>query len=312
MAHRILVNFPTNFGDTVLALPAFDRVCAAYPEARFTAIASPATKEFLLGHSFIDEVITYDKHMSLRQKIRFACSLKGRYEIMIDFKHTLLPLAIRAGRHTPLFIRSFPPDIHARQRYRRLVESLTDVEYEPLRREFIVSDEARARWDPLRLGGAVCVATSSNSQLKEYPYRHLKQVVQMLVRNQKVVLLGDGKAGEYYGDIAALPGVTDLCGQTSFLDVYYILSRCASVCLCVDSSILHLASYLDVPICALFGPSDERRYGPWSRRSIVLTGDALTCRPCQGRGCSFDKRCMDIDPGKVVESVVSLGDYENP
>jgi len=311
MAERILVNFPTNFGDMIMALPAFDRICAARFKGRFTVIASPATKDFFLGHAFIDEVILFDKKISLLQKMRFCASLRGKYDMMIDFKHSLLPVLLNIKKHTALR-RSFPEGLHARKEYLSLVEPFISGISDCPVSEFILPEEKKARWDELRLGGAVCVATSSNSDLKQYPLPLLRTVVENLAREQKVVLLGDLKARTYYQEISSLPGVTDLSGKTSFLDVWYILSRYASVCLSVDSSLMHLSSYLDVPVCALFGPTGVDRYGPWSERSLVLTRKELPCRPCRKPVCPFNRECMNIDPERILSGIKALSAYENP
>jgi ADP-heptose:LPS heptosyltransferase len=37
-----------------------------------------------------------------------------------------------------------------------------------------------------------------------------------------------------------------------------------------DSGIMHLASYFDRPVIALFGRTDPFFYGPWSSRCVAL------------------------------------------
>jgi ADP-heptose:LPS heptosyltransferase len=53
-----------------------------------------------------------------------------------------------------------------------------------------------------------------------------------------------------------------------------------------DSAPLHMASYLNVPVVAFFGPTDPDRYGPWSLRSCVIRNNA------QCLACSGDKKEM--------------------
>jgi ADP-heptose:LPS heptosyltransferase len=48
-----------------------------------------------------------------------------------------------------------------------------------------------------------------------------------------------------------------------------ILKKC-SLCLCNDSGIMHLAACSGVPVAALFGPTDERRNGPFGERHCVI------------------------------------------
>ena len=40
-----------------------------------------------------------------------------------------------------------------------------------------------------------------------------------------------------------------------------------------DTSLMHLGSYLNIPVIALFGPSNWRCFGPLSKGSKVLNND---------------------------------------
>jgi len=91
------------------------------------------------------------------------------------------------------------------------------------------------------------------------------------------------------------------------LDVYYLLKNYAVCVLCVDSSILHLASYLNLKVAAIFGPTSPGEYGPWSEKSVALVNDAVLCRPCRSSACRYHSECMEgIAPQAVIEAVNSL------
>ena len=74
MIKDILINFPTNIGDTIIALPSLDRIKGSYPQAKITAIGSYQTNLFLKRHNFIDRVVIFDKHWPIRNKISFCFS----------------------------------------------------------------------------------------------------------------------------------------------------------------------------------------------------------------------------------------------
>ena len=67
----------------------------------------------------------------------------------------------------------------------------------------------------------------------------------------------------------------DLSGRATLLQVGYLLSR-AKLLISNDSAPMHLASYLNVPVVALFGPTNPRRYGPWSEGSVVVKKEGLS------------------------------------
>ncbi|MCK4810296.1 MAG: glycosyltransferase family 9 protein [Candidatus Omnitrophica bacterium] len=305
MTPKILVNFPTNIGDAIMALPALDSVKANFPESKVTAILSPNTKEFLSRHKFIDEFVVYNKHCRIREKVGYAFSLrKGGYQLMLDFKNSLFPLILGVKQRTP-FIRMYPERMPLKERYIRLVKRFIKTD-KVERGGFILDEGEKKNWHLDEFEGSVFVAAVSKSFLKTYPVKQLKTIIDTICRRKKVVLLGDENSKDYYQQIDSKNNVVDLSGKTSLLDVYYLLKNCASLCLCVDSAILHLASYVDVPIAALFGPTDICKFGPWSRKYKVLAREDLKCRPCGRGSCSYKQVCMDIEAEKILAAIAEL------
>ena len=81
----------------------------------------------------------------------------------------------------------------------------------------------------------------------------------------------------------------NLCGITNLhenLSVY----RAANLFFGVDSGPMHMASAVGVPVVALFGPTDERKWGPWGDGHTVIT-KRLSCHPCKPHKCA-DNECM--------------------
>lgn len=73
-----------------------------------------------------------------------------------------------------------------------------------------------------------------------------------------------------------------------------------------------MAVALGVSTVSIFGPVDERVYGPYppSEKHLVVKKD-LPCRPCyenfRFKGCFNNKRCLeDIDVDEVYGKVRSL------
>ena len=53
---------------------------------------------------------------------------------------------------------------------------------------------------------------------------------------------------------------------------------------------MHMAAAMNVPVVALFGPTDERKWGPWGEGHTVIT-KRLSCYPCKPHKCA-DNECM--------------------
>jgi heptosyltransferase-2 len=106
-------------------------------------------------------------------------------------------------------------------------------------------------------------------------------------------------------------GAVDATGRLSLLASAELLRRCA-ILVTNDSAPLHLASAMNTPTVALFGPTVPAfGFGPLATRASVLGLDALPCRPCDRHGparCPLGHhRCMrDLAPAAVAERVRAL------
>ncbi len=302
MIKNILINFPTNIGDVILTFPAVDLIRASYPQGKITAIASPHTFDLLSRYTSVDEVVLYDKHWKVSEKSKFCRQLRGRYDLMIDFKHSLLPLILRVKQHTPL-IRLKKTCLHSKDRNISLVSSFIKVTESP-RGKILIKERDKERLEALKLKPSLFVSTYSRSFLKTYPPNKLKEVLKSILPEYPVVLIGSKESVSYYRGVNLMEGVIDLSGKTTLADVYYLMANYAKATLCVDSSLLHLASYLDLRTVALFGPTDERRYGPFSRNCRVIINQNAPCRPCGKAECYNNYVCMKgIEPSSVVEAL---------
>ena len=60
---------------------------------------------------------------------------------------------------------------------------------------------------------------------------------------------------------------------------------------------MHIAAAMQTPVIALFGPSGEFEWGPWSVANRVITSRDHPCRPCGIDGCGG---------GKISECITTL------
>jgi ADP-heptose:LPS heptosyltransferase len=82
----------------------------------------------------------------------------------------------------------------------------------------------------------------------------------------------------------------NLCGRTSLVQLAELFRRC-SFAIVNDSAPMHLASYLNVPVLALFGPTDPQKYGPWGENSHMIKKGS-DCPACREPGNSHKHACM--------------------
>ena len=304
MIKNIIINFPTNIGDAILGLPVLDKIKTNYPEGKITAIVSGRTKDFFMRNNFVDEVVFFDKQWKFREKIKFAFYLRGKFDIMVDLKNSFLPVILGVKQRSP-FLRRYPENTHIKDKYLGLVKKIAPAEIKT-KSNFVLNEEEKFKWDKLAMPPSLFIACTSLTMVKNYPYEYLKKAVKNLGRKYPIVILGSQKDREFYKDILSLEGVRDLVGETRMIDVFYLLKNYARALLAVDSSILHMGSYLNIPLIGLFGPTHPDRSHPYSDKYSVLQNEGLSCLPCEKGSCDFNYECMKIDPERVAAAIEKL------
>ena len=93
------------------------------------------------------------------------------------------------------------------------------------------------------------------------------------------------------------------------LEVACALLRQSRFLLCNDGGLLHLANALGVPTVSLYGPVDEKVYGPYGSGvpRQVLT-ENVPCRPCYSKfhfpPCKNERRCLEeLSVEKVLAAI---------
>lgn len=139
---------------------------------------------------------------------------------------------------------------------------------------------------------------------KRWPATHFAALSKMVLREQPtatILLLGSPKDRPVCQEIATLasvapgapsaPHLHDLAGATT-LEQAIALIAAASAIVSNDSGLLHVASALNRPVLALYGPTDPNHAPPLSdvAQSIHLN---LPCMPCRQRECPLGHHdCM--------------------
>jgi len=82
------------------------------------------------------------------------------------------------------------------------------------------------------------------------------------------------------------------------------LTRRARLVIGGDTGPLHLAAALEIPIVALYGPTDPRRTGPFGTREVVLRGAASTTS--HARKATADPGLLQVTAAQVIAAAESL------
>jgi lipopolysaccharide heptosyltransferase II len=324
---RALVVQTSFIGDTVLTTPLIQRLAA---RQAVDVVVTPTSAPLLANHRAVAEVIIYDKRGSDRGIagfVRLARRLRERrytaaYLAQGSMRSAALVLAAgvpaRVGFETSAGRRLYTERVpyiendHHAARLLRLAGAGND---EPLRprlypgaaeREMVDTLLRRASGDEAPL---IALAPGSVWATKRWP--HYADLATELAG--RIVIVGSGADRELASQIvgAVGPRAIDATGELSLLASAELIGR-ASVLVTNDSAPLHLASAMQTPTVAIFGPTvPQFGFGPLAARSIVLGQSALACRPCDRHGpqrCPLGHwRCMrEITPRQVAAAVQEL------
>ena len=145
---------------------------------------------------------------------------------------------------------------------------------------------------------------------KRWPPSHfaeLANTVKRMYSDAQVVLLGSAKDREVCEEIVAqATHAKNLAGVTS-LDQAIAVIAASDAVVSNDSGLLHIASALNRPIVAIYGPTDPEHAPPFSDMAVSLSL-RLDCSPCRQRECPLGHhRCMkDLSASMVWQPLQQM------
>jgi heptosyltransferase-1 len=119
------------------------------------------------------------------------------------------------------------------------------------------------------------------------------------------IIVGSKSDKAIADEIVSLSGgrALSLAGKTNLRELIAIISR-ANFIVSNDSGPMHIAAALNVPVFAVFGPTDPLRTGPYGKGHTIIQEDIL-CSPCFRKSCD-DIKCMkDLSVEKVYGIIKS-------
>lgn len=325
---KILFITLSNIGDCFLSLPALDSLLAAYPKAEVTVMCGRRCAGIFEGNFYIKRCIIYDRKISFLRRLGFLFELKNyKYDLVVDLRNSAIAFFLKAKYKTYPWINA-PPDI-TRMSDRHLYKVRPFIRPLAIKAEFEKSDEllfkkslyisnqdrrsADSLLNEVNISPSdkfILVSPGARSHIKRWPADKFAELSNRLIQDfkVKVLIVGDeGDAPVCEAVRAQIPsGGLNICARTSLKSLAGLMKK-AGLIISNDSAVMHLASYLDRPVLAVFGPTDYRKYGPWGR-SFKVVHSRLECAPCEIAQCPRGSlKCMeDINADEVYAAAKKL------
>ncbi len=132
-------------------------------------------------------------------------------------------------------------------------------------------------------GGA---SWGNDAKYKRWPIEKYAKLADKLIENfsAEIILMGDKNEIDLCSKIADLmkykPNVA--CGQTTISQFAALAQRCY-FCVLNDGGPLHIAVAAGAKTVSIFGPVDEKVYGPYPPKGHLVVTKNIACRPCYHR-----------------------------
>jgi len=301
-----------------------------FRSARKISIGQWLRKYAVLLSAIRRQHFDYAFDLSLNREYGFLLLLAGikrrigyNYKDRATFLNSRVPLPRgyadkSACEYYLQLLQSLTPRVPAVQTFPDLIV-LSDAEKEAVRKKLHFTSGA-----PWCIGIAPAGGKSwgKESSRKHWPPQKYAQLIDLLSHayHCKIVVFGSEEETEAARHIAAaVKGSCELyncAGRLSLQEFMAYLSQCRLL-ITNDGGPLHLAVFLGLKTVSLFGPTDDRVYGPYrtaqnASRHIVLTTD-LACRPCYRNfrmpPCPIQYECLrKIEPETAFQAAQKLLD----
>lgn len=144
---------------------------------------------------------------------------------------------------------------------------------------------------------------------KRWPASHFTQLIQLIQSKTpyRCMVFG-GPKDTYCHGIATQTGAINMAGKLSVSEVMTHMEQSCKMVISNDTGLMHMADALDIPTCAILGPTSvSMGYPPLGPRSFCVERH-IWCRPCSRNGQApcirlSQRTCLrDLSPQMVFNT----------
>lgn len=316
---KVLVTYLMHLGDLVLTTPFIHALRKVMPDAQITMLVDEKLVDIVKYNPNLDKVITIDKKGrddSIAALIRYARRLRQeKYDMLISlhpnercsFLCAFSGAKYKVGAVHKIFSWAFdkvvPLDrkMHAADMYLDVLSKMgiNDLQHAGLEMYTSKQDDDYAA-DFYNKSGVteedklVGINIGSAVATKRWPTEKFAQVAKWLLdEGYRPVFFGGPGEVELVASTLGLVNndkVINAAGKFSLGQLAAAIKRCR-LFITNDSGPMHIAIAQQVPIVALYGPSNPKLYGPYTDKAIVVTAQP----PCMGCQKRMKHACDSMD-----------------
>jgi heptosyltransferase-2/heptosyltransferase-3 len=318
---RILVYKLDHLGDLLLATPALSALRGRYPDAEITIVVGEWSRVILENNPNVDRIVIYNSPRFTRAPFAVHSArdlerqLTGlRPDLTIGLRddwgmitRSILSTGWRIERGRAQMKEWFRrrrqggDKAHELDLIRGVLRQIGIEIPESARPEFYPSDRERKEGVAFLQKHGIeppfaLVQAGATTVFKEWPLERFAEVTRRLAMEHRLrpVLIGAPGERERSGGLAALVADLDPVDNTGELDLRALgaVMEHAAFYIGADGGSMHLATAMDVPTLALFGPGYYPVFAPVGAR-VAAISKRFACSPCDQTICVRpDDNCM--------------------
>ena len=313
--NSILLITLSNLGDIILTTPVLVKLNEHFPDARIDVITGEVGKDLFTSHPKVFNVFIHKRGQSFADRIKQLQEIRTRkYDMVVDLKNSLIPYLAGAKYYSRFRIFPDKKNVHKKEQHLSRLKSVGIKDAEDYN-FFVPIMEADRKWIKQIVGAPydnmVVINPGAKSHLKRWPVEKYAELADKIKNelNMRVLFVGSGDDAETIRNVKnkMSQSAENLCDKTSVGALAALMEK-AKVVITNDSAPLHVASAVGAPTVAIFGPTNEHKYGPLSTNSKVLKAK-VSCRPCENALCKVgpDEGCIgNISVDEVFEAVKGI------
>ncbi len=312
---RIVVRGMNWLGDAAMHLFALRAIKDSLPQTTLAVATLSPLADLYRCCSFVDEVLDIGPRPSLRSAVGLIRA--GRFDAGL-----VLPNSWRAGLELLLAGVPLRAGLAVRGRSPILTHTFAArIRHHGWQHQTGIWRRALQRWgaEPITslvrltvpqltgdLPEGILAPGAAFGPAKKWSVQGFAQAAEALPLTRWTIVGAPGDQADCEALAQALPGATNLCGQTSLQTLAGMLSA-ARLVLCNDSGIMHLSAVCGTPSVAIFGSTEPRLTGPLGARCEIVRHH-LPCSPCFQKVCPLGHtHCMTrVIPEEVASAALRI------
>lgn len=158
----------------------------------------------------------------------------------------------------------------------------------------------------------ICISPGARWESKRWPTEFFAEIIEFIKKenlNCKFIITGSKDDTELSDEILSILNDTNnvfsVVGETSVIELFELI-RMSRMLICNDSGPMHIASILNIPVFAMFGPTDPEKTGPYGKSQIIFQ-PKTDCIKCLKRYCPLEEKLC----GKSLNSAKVAGEILN-